>query len=75
LHEENIVLVVGGFHLGWAQTGEIEQIIRALQGLGVRYVAPTHCSGDKARALFAKHFGAHYLEVGVGTTISLADLK
>lgn len=75
LHKEEILLVLGGFHLGWAQTGEIQQIIGALERLGARYVAPTHCTGDKARALFAKHFGAHYLEVGVGTTIKLADLK
>ncbi|UCD49282.1 MAG: MBL fold metallo-hydrolase [Phycisphaerales bacterium] len=75
LHEEEILLVLGGFHLGWAQAAEIQQIIRSLKNLGVRYVAPTHCSGDKARALFRQHFGAHYLEVGVGKTISLADLK
>jgi 7,8-dihydropterin-6-yl-methyl-4-(beta-D-ribofuranosyl)aminobenzene 5'-phosphate synthase len=75
LHEEEILLVMGGFHLGWAQTSEIEQIIRALKNLGVRYVAPTHCSGDKARELFQQHFGAHYLAVGVGKTITLADLK
>jgi 7,8-dihydropterin-6-yl-methyl-4-(beta-D-ribofuranosyl)aminobenzene 5'-phosphate synthase len=75
LHEEEILLVMGGFHLGWAQTSEIEQLIRALKNLGVRYVAPTHCSGDKARELFQKHFGAHYLSVGVGKTITLADLK
>ena len=75
LHEENILLVLGGFHLGWAETGKIERIISALKNLGVQYVAPTHCSGDKARALFQKHFGAHYLRVGVGKTIALADLK
>lgn len=75
LHEEEILLVMGGFHLGWAQTSEIEQIILALKNLGVRYVAPTHCSGDKAGALFQQHFGAHYLSVGVGKTITLADLK
>ncbi len=75
LHEEEILLVMGGFHLGWAQTSEIKQIIRALKDLGVRYVAPTHCSGDKARTLFHERFGAHYLSVGVGKTITLADLK
>jgi len=74
-HEEEILLVMGGFHLGWAQAGEIEQIIGALKDLGVRYAAPTHCSGDKARALFKQHFGAQYLEVGVGKTIDLTELK
>jgi 7,8-dihydropterin-6-yl-methyl-4-(beta-D-ribofuranosyl)aminobenzene 5'-phosphate synthase len=75
LREEEILLVMGGFHLGWARASAIQQIVRALKNLGVRYVAPTHCSGDKVRALFQQHFGAHYLEVGVGKTIRLADLK
>lgn len=75
LHEGDILLVLGGFHLGWAETSKIEQVIRALKDLGVRYVAPAHCSGDKARALFHERFGIHYLSVGVGTTITLADLK
>jgi len=75
LHEEEILLVLGGFHLGWAETSKLEQIIRALKNLGVRYVAPTHCSGDKARTLFHERFGAHYLHVGVGKTITFADLK
>ena len=75
LHEENILLVLGGFHLGWAETGKIERIISALKNLGVQYVAPTHCSGDKARALFQKHFDTCSLDVGVGKTMALADLK
>ena len=75
LSDEDVLLVLGGFHLGWAAPGEIEQIIRALKDLGVRYVAPTHCSGDRARTLFHERFGIHYLHVGVGKTLTLADLK
>jgi 7,8-dihydropterin-6-yl-methyl-4-(beta-D-ribofuranosyl)aminobenzene 5'-phosphate synthase len=75
LHEEDVLLVIGGFHLGWATDGQIEQIIRTLKRLGVRYVAPTHCTGEKAQDLFLKYFGNRCLRAGVGNTITLADLK
>jgi len=75
LYEEDILLVMGGFHLGWATDGQIEQVIRTLKGFGVRYVAPTHCTGEKAQDLFLKYFGNRCLRAGVGSIITLADLK
>jgi 7,8-dihydropterin-6-yl-methyl-4-(beta-D-ribofuranosyl)aminobenzene 5'-phosphate synthase len=74
-YEGDILLVIGGFHLQWATGSQIERIIRTFERLGVRYVAPTHCTGEKAQQLFEKHFGNRYLQVGVGKTITLADLK
>lgn len=74
-HEDDILLVVGGFHLQWAEASTVERVIDAFKRLGVRYVAPTHCSGDSVRALFQERFGARYLNIGVGKTITLADLK
>lgn len=75
LHEEDILLVMGGFHLGWATDSQIEQVIRTLKRFGVRYVAPTHCTGEKAQDLFLKYFGNRCLRAGVGSTMTLADLK
>ncbi len=75
LHEGDIVLVMGGFHLGWATDSRIERVIRTFKRLGVQYVAPTHCTGEKAQNLFLKHFGDRCLAGGVGKTIALADLK
>jgi 7,8-dihydropterin-6-yl-methyl-4-(beta-D-ribofuranosyl)aminobenzene 5'-phosphate synthase len=75
LHEEGILLVMGGFHLEWAFKRKIEKTIDLFEHHGVRHVAPTHCSGDKARQLFQRRFGRHYVEVGVGKTVTLADLK
>lgn len=74
LHEGDILLVMGGFHLEWATARKVEKIITAFRSHSVRYVAPTHCSGDKTRALFQRHYGPYYLDVGVGKTLLLAEL-
>jgi len=75
LDEGNVLLVIGGFHLEWATAGKVQKIIAAFEGRGVRYVAPTHCSGERARHLFQQQYGTRYIEAGVGKTISLADLR
>jgi 7,8-dihydropterin-6-yl-methyl-4-(beta-D-ribofuranosyl)aminobenzene 5'-phosphate synthase len=74
LHEEDILLVMGGFHLEWATAGRVERIIVAFKERGVRHVAPTHCSGERARHLFQQRYGEGYIDAGVGKTISLANL-
>ena len=74
LHGGDILLVMGGFHLEWATAGRIENH-RRVQEHGIRYVAPTHCSGERARHLFQQHYGESYIDAGVGKTVSLADLK
>ncbi len=75
LINEDILLVMGGFHLEWATKGGIEKIISAFKQLGVRYVGPCHCSGHKARSLFEKHFGSNYINIGAGKVITLTDLR
>jgi len=73
--KDDILLVMGGFHLEWATKGGIEKIISAFKQLGVRYVGPCHCSGQKARSLFEKHFSSNYINIGAGKLITLADLR
>jgi 7,8-dihydropterin-6-yl-methyl-4-(beta-D-ribofuranosyl)aminobenzene 5'-phosphate synthase len=73
--KDDILLVMGGFHLEWMTKGKIEKIISAFKESGVRHVAPCHCSGDKARALFEKHFGKNYINIGAGKTINITDLE
>jgi 7,8-dihydropterin-6-yl-methyl-4-(beta-D-ribofuranosyl)aminobenzene 5'-phosphate synthase len=71
---DNILFVMGGFHLGLTTKGDTEKIISSLKQLGVQYVAPTHCTGEKARKLFARHFGPNYIDIGAGKTITTTDL-
>jgi len=74
LLKDDTLLVMGGFHLEWASKGKNEKIISAFRQLGVHYVGPCHCSGDKARSLFEKHFGKNYINIGAGKVITMADL-
>ncbi|NPV06857.1 MAG: MBL fold metallo-hydrolase [Anaerolineae bacterium] len=64
-------LVLGGFHLGSQSAGQIEGIVSAFRRLGVEKVAPSHCSGDTARALFAAEYGEDCILSGVGWSIAL----
>ena len=64
-------LIIGGFH--FLGLGEIEMIATAeeLLELGVSYVAPCHCTGDKGREIFASVFGDRYIEVKAGSVLEI----
>jgi 7,8-dihydropterin-6-yl-methyl-4-(beta-D-ribofuranosyl)aminobenzene 5'-phosphate synthase len=66
----DLALVMGGFHLGSASAQEIARIIAQLRDRGVDQVAPTHCTGDRARAMFAEAFGERCHLVGAGSTFT-----
>jgi len=65
-----VALVVGGFHLSGADRGRIAEVISGLRALGVRRVAPCHCTGDLARRMFAEAFGDAFLPAGAGWNIT-----
>lgn len=72
--KDDVLLVVGGFHLVQHSDESINAVIDDLKKLGVHYAAPCHCSGDNARQLFKKAFGENYIEIGVGKSIDLSEL-
>ncbi|MCP4694195.1 MAG: MBL fold metallo-hydrolase [Desulfobacterales bacterium] len=69
-----VLLAVGGFHLMAESGSTIRKIVARFKELGVRRVAPTHCSGRKAREIFAREYGDSCLEGGVGRVITAQDL-
>jgi 7,8-dihydropterin-6-yl-methyl-4-(beta-D-ribofuranosyl)aminobenzene 5'-phosphate synthase len=75
LHGEPVLLLMGGFHLEWSMRRKLEKIVAAFRAHSVRHIAPTHCSSDKARQFFQQRYGPQYIELGVGKTVILADLK
>ena len=69
---DKIYLVLGGFHLDGAKEERIKEIITDFQRLGVRKVAPCHCTGDKAIDLFREAYGEDSIQDGVGQVIEIA---
>ncbi|HPN86729.1 MAG TPA: MBL fold metallo-hydrolase [Smithella sp.] len=75
LPDDDLALVMGGFHLLDDNDGEILKIIAQFKSLGVRHAAASHCSGERARELFARAYGNHFIALGAGMKISLPELK
>jgi 7,8-dihydropterin-6-yl-methyl-4-(beta-D-ribofuranosyl)aminobenzene 5'-phosphate synthase len=66
-----VYLVIGGFHMSGASTHQIQSVIEGFRQLGVRKVAPCHCSGDETRKLFREEYGEAYIDSGAGKIITL----
>ncbi len=75
LTNQEVLLVMGGFHLLGHSDAQLKKIISQFKELGVRYAAPCHCSGDRAIELFAQEYGEHFIQIGVGRTVELSKLK
>ncbi|MBN1150214.1 MBL fold metallo-hydrolase [candidate division WOR-3 bacterium] len=58
-------LVLGGFHSPPLET------VQRFRDMGVKKVAPSHCSGDRIRDAFREEYGEHFIEYGVGKIIHL----
>jgi 7,8-dihydropterin-6-yl-methyl-4-(beta-D-ribofuranosyl)aminobenzene 5'-phosphate synthase len=71
LAEKPVCLVIGGFHLAGTATIQIESVIEGFRQLGVRKVAPCHCSGDETRRLFRQEYGEDYIDSGASKIITL----
>ncbi len=69
--DDDVALVVGGFHLVEASSDRVERIAAELRELGVQQVCPTHCTGDDAIGTFAIEYGDDYVQGGVGRVITV----
>ena len=70
LHRD-IYMILGGTHLLRHSEEDLKGVIDALKELGVQNVAPSHCSGDKAIAMFKEAFGDGFIKMGVGRVINI----
>jgi 7,8-dihydropterin-6-yl-methyl-4-(beta-D-ribofuranosyl)aminobenzene 5'-phosphate synthase len=67
--KEDIYMVIGGWHLSSAGEREIKGIIEAFLRWGIQKVAPCHCTGDRAMAMFKNVYGENFIKAGVGSTL------
>lgn len=74
LRGEEIYFVIGGFHLLDLDEDQVKAIIRELRALKVKKIAPCHCTGEKAIALFEKEFNPDFVKSGAGSIIDTDKL-
>lgn len=72
--KDDVLFVMGGFHLGGHSMDAIERIVLEFKALGVQYAGPCHCSGDLARQVFKQAYQEHFIPIGVGTRIPLENI-
>jgi 7,8-dihydropterin-6-yl-methyl-4-(beta-D-ribofuranosyl)aminobenzene 5'-phosphate synthase len=69
LSGDGVYLVLGGFHLGGKSRREMERILSEFRRLGVRKVAPCHCTGEQAIRTFRQEYGEDFIQAGAGRVI------
>jgi len=72
---DEVLLVMGGFHLLNNVNQKIQKIVQQLKELGVSYIAPSHCSGgEKQYEIFSELYGSKLINSGIGRIITANDL-
>ena len=69
LFDQDIYMVLGGFHLGAATDNELDKIIGEFRKCGIEKVGPCHCSGERCRERFSSNYKENFIDVGTGTVI------
>ncbi len=67
MKEDEAYLVMGGFH------HPPIAVVKKFRELGVKKVAPSHCTGDPVREAFAEEYKENFIEYGVGKTIEIKN--
>lgn len=63
--------VIGGFHLINASQSRLDETMNHLKEFSPDIIAPCHCTGQEALALFKDNFKNAFLPAGAGTKIAL----
>ncbi len=68
---DGIDTLIGGFHLKGKPSEDVENIVKKLKLSGVKRVAPLHCCGNVAKAVFKREYGEKFLNLAVGSEVEL----
>ena len=69
--DRDIYLVMGGFHLMAYTEYQVIETIGALKEMGVRKVAPSHCTGGKPIELFKAAWDEDFIDLGCGAKLRI----
>jgi 7,8-dihydropterin-6-yl-methyl-4-(beta-D-ribofuranosyl)aminobenzene 5'-phosphate synthase len=73
LIQEDIFLVMGGFHLMDSGDSRVRDVIAGMRENGVLRMMPVHCTGDTAVGIFRTQLGGDFYEGGAGRIIEITD--
>jgi 7,8-dihydropterin-6-yl-methyl-4-(beta-D-ribofuranosyl)aminobenzene 5'-phosphate synthase len=65
-------LVLGGLHLLRYPKGEVKAVARKMKAMGVRRIAPCHCTGEEAIEVLRNEFGEGFIQVSAGVALDLS---
>ncbi|MGM0641195.1 MAG: MBL fold metallo-hydrolase [Thermotogota bacterium] len=68
---DKIHLLIGGFHFYKLYEEKLDKEINYLLKSDIDYIAPTHCTGDRARNILKEKLGDKFVEFGVGYKIKI----
>jgi len=68
---KDVFLIIGGFHFKATPNFAVQLNINNLKKIGVKKVAPSHCTGEKATELFKKAWGDGFVDLGCGASIRI----
>ena len=74
IRDGDLLLVMGGFHLLRTGKGAVEEIAAEFKDAGLKYAAPTHCSGDGTLKIFNEVFGDKFITLGAGKVLYPGEL-
>lgn len=66
---DDIALLVGGFHMFRDRVQDMKDTVSMVRNMGVRKVAPTHCTGKRAIRIFEDAYGDDFIPMSVGVVI------
>jgi len=69
--EEDINFLAGGFHLKEKSADEIKEIIKKLKEIGIKRIAPMHCTGEEAFLEIKKEYQKDFVELKEGNSIEI----
>ena len=68
---QNVYLVMGGFHLMAYTEYQVAEIISELKEMGVQKVAPSHCTGGNPIELFKAAWDDDFIDLGCGAKLRI----
>ncbi|SNB47076.1 MBL fold metallo-hydrolase [Geobacter sp. DSM 9736] len=71
LGRNDIYAVVGGTHLGFCSSLQLDETVKRLHGYRIKKICGSHCTGFAAAARLSREFPGHFHPAQVGFTLEI----